>query len=299
VRRSLRGGQDSRSALGALFGGSPCAVKIGTALLAALLAVAAAPGCGEPSNRPPTDPTIPIGVWEVADVDASAQELLVGHRAAAKANPALTDSDSEILADAVADFRHLLLDFRADGTVVHSDRGPWDVGRWVRRGDEVVVTVDRYGDVNGPLDIPYRVDGNELSFQFAFDSVVELRRSTRTSRSLPSPPLREATTRPDLDAVLNALLPFAQQMLAKHGEFFPFGASMSAEGEVAAVAAEPGEAMSAAAVIEMLEKGFRETATAGGIRAAGICYDARLRERSGDYRYGTLFATKREPTLFR
>ncbi len=31
---------------------------------------------------------------------------------------------------------------------------------------------------------------------------------------------------PDLDELLNALLPFAQQMLTKRGEFFPFGTGM-------------------------------------------------------------------------
>jgi len=39
---------------------------------------------------------------------------------------------------------------------------------------------------------------------------------------------------PDLDQLLNAVLPFAQQMLSKHGEFFPFGASMTIDGEIIA-----------------------------------------------------------------
>ncbi|MEA2711218.1 MAG: hypothetical protein QOF78_3819 [Phycisphaerales bacterium] len=43
--------------------------------------------------------------------------------------------------------------------------------------------------------------------------------------------LEDAMANPDLDELLNALIPFAQQMLAEHGEFFPFGASMDAKGE--------------------------------------------------------------------
>jgi hypothetical protein len=35
----------------------------------------------------------------------------------------------------------------------------------------------------------------------------------------------------DLNELLNALLPFAQEMLTKHGEFFPFGVSIAAGGE--------------------------------------------------------------------
>jgi hypothetical protein len=34
-------------------------------------------------------------------------------------------------------------------------------------------------------------------------------------------------SRPDLGSLLNVLLPFAREMLAKHGEFFPFAAAMS------------------------------------------------------------------------
>src|SRR4051812_22233328 len=33
----------------------------------------------------------------------------------------------------------------------------------------------------------------------------------------------------DLDSLLNVCLPFAQQVLERHGEFFPFGASITAD----------------------------------------------------------------------
>lgn len=39
---------------------------------------------------------------------------------------------------------------------------------------------------------------------------------------------------PDLDELLNALLPFAQQMLAKNREFYPFAFSMAMDGQVIA-----------------------------------------------------------------
>jgi len=82
---------------------------------------------------------------------------------------------------------------------------------------------------------------------------------------------------PDLEQLLNALIPFAQEMLKKHGEFYPFGASVDAKGEVAAQAADPGEENpDSQVVIEMLLAGMREEAKRGEIRAAGICYDSRL-----------------------
>jgi hypothetical protein len=37
---------------------------------------------------------------------------------------------------------------------------------------------------------------------------------------------------PELDALLNTFLPFAQTMLREHGEFYPFGAIMTSSGEI-------------------------------------------------------------------
>jgi hypothetical protein len=48
-----------------------------------------------------------------------------------------------------------------------------------------------------------------------------------------------AQTQADLDGLLNDVLPFAQQQLAKRGAFFPFGATVLAEGEVRLKAADP------------------------------------------------------------
>jgi hypothetical protein len=44
----------------------------------------------------------------------------------------------------------------------------------------------------------------------------------------------------DLDALLNAVLPFAGQTLSKYGEMFPFGAAVSSEGELEMLASHPG-----------------------------------------------------------
>ena len=44
----------------------------------------------------------------------------------------------------------------------------------------------------------------------------------------------------DLDALLNALLPFAEGQLAKNAEFYPFAGSMSLGGEATFVTADPG-----------------------------------------------------------
>jgi hypothetical protein len=65
----------------------------------------------------------------------------------------------------------------------------------------------------------------------------------------------------DLDALLNAVLPFAQQTLAKYGELLPFGAAMSSHGQLELLAAEPGEAERprSEAVLQALYDGARNS----------------------------------------
>jgi hypothetical protein len=88
--------------------------------------------------------------------------------------------------------------------------------------------------------------------------------------------------RADLDELLNALLPFAQDQLRKRGEFFPFGAVIKADGEVELIAGYIGsEQPPSQELIDVMVEGLRNRADASEIRASGICYDARLRSEDG------------------
>lgn len=54
---------------------------------------------------------------------------------------------------------------------------------------------------------------------------------------------RDSTSRQaqdDLDGLLNAVLPFAEQTISKHGEMYPFGAAVTTSGELKMLAADPG-----------------------------------------------------------
>src|SRR5207245_5633264 len=44
----------------------------------------------------------------------------------------------------------------------------------------------------------------------------------------------------DLDGLLNAVLPFAEQTISKYGGMYPFGAAVTANGELKMLAADPG-----------------------------------------------------------
>src|SRR5262245_22251363 len=81
---------------------------------------------------------------------------------------------------------------------------------------------------------------------------------------------------PDLNELLNALLPFAQQMLAEHGEFYPFGSTMTETGKIVAAGGYTGEEHpNSQPLIDLLTQAFRQQALNREIRAAGICYDVR------------------------
>jgi hypothetical protein len=80
----------------------------------------------------------------------------------------------------------------------------------------------------------------------------------------------------DLDGLLNLTLPFAQQMLAEHGEMYPFGAAVTADGETRLLADDPGvgEHPAGAEVRVSLFDGLRRTRAE--LRAIAVCSDVRL-----------------------
>jgi len=134
----------------------------------------------------------------------------------------------------------------------------------------------------------------------------------------------------DFDQLLNTLIPFAQEMIAKHGEFFPFGSSIGMDGKIHIDNPyEDNNSPTSQLIIDLITQAFRRSALDGKIRAAGICYDVRtippgknkktdaiwisLEQRTGEavdvivpykkglfgkYSYGKLFAADREPMFF-
>src|SRR3954447_24475506 len=66
-------------------------------------------------------------------------------------------------------------------------------------------------------------------------------------------------------------------MLKRYGEFYPFARVLTAEGEIAAVAAYTGdEHPPSQVVIDELVAALRGEAGEGRLRATGICFDARV-----------------------
>jgi len=79
----------------------------------------------------------------------------------------------------------------------------------------------------------------------------------------------------DLDGLLDLTLPFAQQMLDQHGEFFPFAAAVSADGAPRLIGTDPGpnDRPASMEVLNQLVSGLRDQA--GDLRAAALIADVR------------------------
>jgi len=75
------------------------------------------------------------------------------------------------------------------------------------------------------------------------------------------------------EALLNALLPFAEQQLQKHGEFFPFAAVMLTNGQVQMLATHDGnEHPESQQIIDDIEKTFVHGAKNNEYKATGLAY---------------------------
>jgi hypothetical protein len=78
----------------------------------------------------------------------------------------------------------------------------------------------------------------------------------------------------DVDSLLNAALPFAQQMLDQHGEFFPYGVAIDASGETHMAAGYTGEERPPSqSVLDILVQGYRKQRD--GLRAVALVADVR------------------------
>ncbi len=134
----------------------------------------------------------------------------------------------------------------------------------------------------------------------------------------------------DMDALLNAVVPLAQQMLGKYGEFYPLGASMTHDGAVGLVGVMPeSEFPQAQEIIDLLLDQLHEDADQHAIRGSVICFSGSAippgepekrdaicahielesgmcaaaflpyrKEISGQVTYGELFAGNLKPQIF-
>jgi hypothetical protein len=79
------------------------------------------------------------------------------------------------------------------------------------------------------------------------------------------------------EKLMQEAIPFAENLLRKHGEFFPYGNALDPSGVVVHVAGYDGrERPPSADVMNLLKKGFVQGAKEGKFKATAMVYDVRV-----------------------
>lgn len=87
--------------------------------------------------------------------------------------------------------------------------------------------------------------------------------------------MKQAKT--DCEALLNSVLPFAEQVLRKHGEFYPYGGAMRTDGQIISVGGDSGsEQPKSIELIELLKSAFIAAAQKGEYKATALVTNSSL-----------------------
>ncbi len=87
-----------------------------------------------------------------------------------------------------------------------------------------------------------------------------------------------STREAECENLLNAVLPFAEQMLKKEGEFYPFGAVLKVEGEIAYLAGYDGrEQPPSQDIIHLLKTALVQGASSGQYEATVLVYGVKAK----------------------
>jgi len=81
------------------------------------------------------------------------------------------------------------------------------------------------------------------------------------------------TVREDLDALLNAVLPFAQELLDKNGQFYPFGAVVGGDGNLSLASAPTAVGRRAAPANILADLVAAASAKSASLRAVAFVSD--------------------------
>ncbi|MGB9150538.1 MAG: hypothetical protein WCB36_09860 [Burkholderiales bacterium] len=81
----------------------------------------------------------------------------------------------------------------------------------------------------------------------------------------------------ECEKLLDAVLPLAEQMLQKHGEFFPYSGALKENGEIASIAGYDGrEQPPSKDIIFLLKQAFVKGAKSKEYKATALVYDVKV-----------------------
>jgi hypothetical protein len=96
-------------------------------------------------------------------------------------------------------------------------------------------------------------------------------------QALPTDNKTMSDAKSDCEVLRNSVLPFAEQMLSRYGEFYPFGAAMQPDDAIVSIAGYDGqEHPPSADVIRLLKEGFVAGARKSQYKATALIYDIRV-----------------------
>ena len=99
---------------------------------------------------------------------------------------------------------------------------------------------------------------------------------SKPKEAAPPPPRNDAEAKADGEKLLDALLPFAEQMLQQHREFFPFGGRMAPDGVITQEGAYDGtEHPPSQELITLLRQAHQQDARAKKLRSCATINDIR------------------------
>jgi hypothetical protein len=82
----------------------------------------------------------------------------------------------------------------------------------------------------------------------------------------------------DCEALMNSVLPFAEQMLTTHGAFIPFGGAMRPDGQLVSIAGYDGNKhLQPIDVMTLMKDAFIAAARNGEYKATAVVYDVRVK----------------------
>jgi hypothetical protein len=93
----------------------------------------------------------------------------------------------------------------------------------------------------------------------------------------------DSETKADAQQLFTTIVEFAKEMLNQNGELLPFAYAMSTDGKLEAFGAiDDLEEPSVQKIYALLRAGLSSAATAGRIRAAGICFAVTITGKFGE-----------------
>ena len=85
------------------------------------------------------------------------------------------------------------------------------------------------------------------------------------------------TPQTDCQALINAILPFAEKMLVEKGEFLPYGGALQSDGKIAIIGAQDfGAGLQTSELVGLLKQALKKGAAFGQYNATALVQDAQV-----------------------